>query len=176
MAQFEEQLGKWELADQEVRRALDDIAQRQAAIDGLRADIQHMFTLAERTMEQVRAVGEAREEVRSTHELVEAALLGVADGKRVVEHLEWRKGQLDQLESRLARADALVMDLNASLVTLETQRAVVEQVVSQAGALEFQSKQAEALLETLRNERDLATRIHSAIGEARKQREVKSAS
>lgn len=172
MAQFEEQLGKWELADQEVRRALEDIAQRQATIDGLRADIQHMFTLAERTMENVRSVGEAREEVRATHEMVQAALEGVADGKRVVEHLEWRKGQLDQIEGRLARADALVIDLDASLMTLETQRAVVEQVVSQSGALEFQSKQAEALLETLRQERELATRIQSAIGEARKQREV----
>jgi DNA repair exonuclease SbcCD ATPase subunit len=172
MAQFEEQLAKWELADQEVRRALEDIAQRQATIDGLRADIQHMFALAERTMENVRSVGEAREEVRGTHELVQAALQGVADGKRVVEHLEWRKGQLDQIEGRLARADALVIDLDSSLETLETQRAVVEQVISQAGALEFQSKQAEALLETLRQERELATRIQSAIWEARKQREV----
>lgn len=172
IAQFEEQLADWQLAEQEVRRSLDDITQRQRATDALRADVKRLFTLAERAMEDVRAIGAARDEVQSTRDLLEDALARLGEAHQAVEQLDHRKGQLDQAENRLARASALVLDLEASIETLESQRAVVEQVVEQAGVLEFQSKQAEALIETLRHERDLASRIQAAVAETRRQREV----
>jgi len=172
IAQFEEQLAKWELAEQEVQRGLEEIGQRQRAIDALRADVKRLTALAERAMEDVRAIAAARDDVRSTRELLDGALGRLGDGERVVEQLERRKTQLDQAETRLARADALVLDLQSGIETLESQRAIVEQVVEQAGVLEFQSKQAEALIETLRQERELASRMHAAVVEARKERDL----
>ena len=172
IAQFEEQLAKWELAEQEVQRGLDEIGQRQRAIDSLRADVKRLTSLAERAMEDVRAIAAARDDVRSTRELLDGALGRLTEGERVVEQLERRKAQLDQAETRLARADALVLDLQSGIETLESQRAIVQQVVEQAGVLEFQSKQAEALIETLRQERDLASRMSTAFAEARKERDL----
>jgi DNA repair ATPase RecN len=122
-------------------------------------------------MEDVRSIAAARDDVQSTRELLEGALGRLGEAQDIVEQLERRKGQLDHAESRLARAGALVRNLGTSIETLESQRAIVEQVVEQAGVLEFQSKQAEALIGTLRHERELASRMQAAVAETRKQRE-----
>jgi hypothetical protein len=84
-----------------------------------------------------------------------------------VDGLETRKRQLEQLERRLARADALAMDIRASLETLHSQKATIDQAVQQAGSLTFQSRQAEALIEQLREERDITNRVRAALEELR---------
>ena len=172
MTRFEERLASWSLAEEEVNRALEEIALKQGTIDSTRADIKRMLSMTEQAMEDVRGISAARAEVRDTHDLLKSALERLADAERVVDQFDKRKHQIEQAESRLARTDALVINLQSSLETLEGQRALVDRVLEQAGALEFQSKQAEALITTLRQERDLASRMTMAAEEVRDQPET----
>lgn len=175
MQQFEAQLAKWELTDVELRRALDEVAGRQGVVDGLRGDIEQLFQLAERTMDDVRSITGAREDVDETRQLLDGALTRLADANGVVERLEHRGRQIETAGKQLARLDALLRDLRSTIENLEGQRAVVDRVVEQAGVLEFQSKQAEALIVSLREERDLASRMQAAVAEARKEPHVTKA-
>jgi chromosome segregation ATPase len=175
MQQFEAQLAKWELTDVELRRALDEVAGRQGVVDALRGDIEQLFQLAERTMDDVRSITGAREDVDETRQLLDGALTRLADASGVVERLEHRGRQIETAGKQLARLDALLRDLRSTIENLEGQRAVVDRVVEQAGVLEFQSKQAEALIVSLREERDLASRMQAAVAEARKEPHVTKA-
>jgi chromosome segregation ATPase len=160
MTQFEAQLAKWELAEAEVARALDRVAGRQTTIDTLQADIKSMFKMAERTVEDVRSITEARQEVGEAQEQVGDLLGRLSEIEEKETQVEQRAQQIDEAEERLARADALMIDLQSSLETLQHQKGLVDQVVEKAGTLAFNTRQAEALIKILREERDLiGTRI-----------------
>jgi hypothetical protein len=55
------------------------------------------------------------------------------------------------------------MDVRSSLAALEEQRAIVDQAVEKAGSLQFLLKQAEAVIEGLREERRMGARIRAAV-------------
>jgi len=82
MAQFEERLAKWHATEEQLMRALEQAAQRQATVDALRADLYHLFEVAQHTVDNVRAIGGAKEQVTETRALeerlarVEALLAG----------------------------------------------------------------------------------------------------
>jgi predicted nuclease with TOPRIM domain len=75
--------------------------------------------------------------------------------------------QIETAETRLTQAQALLMDIRAGLQTLGSQKAVVDHVIEQSGQLAFEVKEAEALLEALRREREMTQRIHDAVKELR---------
>ena len=74
---------------------------------------------------------------------------------------------MTQAEERLARAEALIVDIRSSLEALEEQRAIVDQAVEKAGALQFLLKQSEAAIEALREERRMGGRIRAAVSVVR---------
>jgi hypothetical protein len=78
--------------------------------------------------------------------------------------------QVEDLERRIARADALALNVRASVEVIAAQRAYVDQVLERSGTLAFQMKQAEALTEALRHECTVATQMRTAISEVRNDR------
>src|SRR3989442_13318760 len=61
MAQFEERLAKWHATEEQLMRALEQTAQRQATVDALQADLYRLFEVAERTVDHVRSISGAKE-------------------------------------------------------------------------------------------------------------------
>lgn len=155
MVQFEERLAKWELAEAEVARALDHVAGRQATIDTLQVDIRSMFKMTERTVEDVRAITEAQPEIGQTRAQVEQLLGRFQELDERGDKLEIRNRQIDQAEERLARANALLIELESSIEMLQGQKTIVDHVVEKAGSLAFHTRQAEGLIQILREEREL---------------------
>jgi hypothetical protein len=70
----------------------------------------------------------------------------------------------------MARLDTLLADVRGTLEGLHGQKVLVDHVVEKSGQLSFQVKEAEALLAALREERDLAARIHEGLVELRADR------
>jgi chromosome segregation ATPase len=167
MGQFEERLAKWEAAEVELARALEQVGHRQATIDTLQAGIQRVFETAEHTVDDVKAITAAKQEVTETRALLENVLGLVEHAHSVANTLEHKKRQVEQAEERVGRAEALLIDIQSSLETLHGQKAFLDQVLEQAGALQFQAKQAEALIDTLRKERDVTDRVRAAVTELR---------
>ncbi|HKW42538.1 MAG TPA: hypothetical protein VJN39_14915 [Gemmatimonadales bacterium] len=174
MAQFEERLAKWEAVESHLTRALEQVAQRQTTLDALQADMHRLFEVSERTMDDVRSIAAAREEVSQTREMLESVLGLVTHVHDAANGLDHRKRQVEQAEERLGRVEALLADVQATFEVLHSQKALIDQVTEQAGSLEFHARQAEALVHALREERDITERVRAAT-RTRPEKTIKSA-
>jgi len=172
LTHFEELLAKWESAQAEAARALEQTLARQGAVEALEAQVKHVFGMAERAVEHVQALGAARREVEETRELLQDTQAQFKAAEDALHGFESRRRQLERAEQRLARAEALAVDVRSTVESLQAQRTVVDHVIERAGALAFQIKQAEALVEVLRRERTLATDLKAAIGSVQEEEEA----
>jgi hypothetical protein len=75
--------------------------------------------------------------------------------------------QLAMALERLGRAVALLLGVRSGLEALQGQKAIVDQAVEKAGSLRFLLKQAEAMIDTLREEREVTARMSNAVAVVR---------
>ena len=153
MAQFEERLAKWEAVESQLTRALEQISQRQATVDAMQADMHRLYEVAEKTTDEMRSIASAREEVGETRSMLETVLNMVTHMHDAANGLDHRKRQVEQAEERLARAEAVLLEVQAGLGRLQGQKALIDQAVTQSSALEYYTRQAEAAIAALRQER-----------------------
>ncbi|MFL5474781.1 MAG: hypothetical protein ACJ8A6_03715 [Gemmatimonadales bacterium] len=163
LSHFEELLSKWESAQTEAAKALEQTLARQAGVEAIEAQVKHVFDLAERTIEDVQTIGSARREIEETRAMLPATQAQCKTTEETHTGFESRKRQLERAEQRLARAEALALGIRATVESLTAQKTVVDHAMESAGALGFQMKQAEALIGALRRERDLACDLKAAI-------------
>ncbi|HWN17965.1 MAG TPA: hypothetical protein VNO19_03510 [Gemmatimonadales bacterium] len=163
LGHFEELLEKWESAQAQAAKALEQTLARQAGVEAIEAQVKHVFDLAERTVEDVQAIGSARREIEETRTMLQATQDQFKTTEETLKGFESRKRQLERAEQRLARAEALALGIRATVETLTAQKTVVDHAMESAGALGFQMKQAEALIGALRRERDLACDLKTAV-------------
>lgn len=171
LTRFEALLASWESAQAEAARALEQTLARQGAVEALEAQVKHIFELADRAVQDMQAIGAARREVEDTRALLEQTQSQFRASEEALQGFEARRRQLERTEQRLARAEALAIDVRATVETLQAQRAVVDHVIERAGALGFQMKQAEALIDALRRERTLAADVKAAVAAVREEDE-----
>jgi DNA repair exonuclease SbcCD ATPase subunit len=150
MDAFEEKLAGWRTMESRVGRATAQAADRQALLESLRADVTRLFAVAEEAAAQARIAVDARAEIVAGRTMLDDVLEQLREIRVEASGLDARRERLADEDARLARAEALVLDLRGSLETLAAQREFLDQVVATAGALRFQSRQAEALVEALR--------------------------
>ena len=167
ITQFEEKLADLDKVEQELGRSIETLAARQGSIDQVREEVQGLFARAERTLEDVRAISAATDEVQTASENLEVVRAKAEEMTEVLASIDERQRQIENAEGRLARADGLLMDIRAGLESLRSQKAVVDQVIVTSGQLTYEAKEAERLLVALRQERDLTQGIHDALKEMR---------
>jgi exonuclease SbcC len=163
LSHFEELLGKWESAQAQAAKALEQTLARQAGVEAIEAQVKHVFDLAERTVEDVQNIGSARREIEETRSMLMATQEQFKTTEETLKGFESRKRQLERAEQRLARAEALALGIRSTVESLTAQKTVVDHAMESAGALGFQMKQAEALIAALRRERDLACDLKAAV-------------
>jgi chromosome segregation ATPase len=161
--EFEARLSKWGPVEKEMARTLDQIAGRQGTVEALQADVERIFATAERTTSDIREISDAREEVERSRNLLADVMERLSEVRGASKALDDRKRQMTRVEERLSRADALLADVRSSLEALQGQKALVDQAVEKAGSLQFLVKQADAAMTGLREERELALRVQSAV-------------
>jgi chromosome segregation ATPase len=172
MGELEELLGRSEVAQKSASQALEQIMGRQATVDAVHAQVKHVFEIAERTSADVKSIAVARqdiEEARTKLEDMRERVQGATDSMRTFEE---RRRQIEELEQRLARADAISRDVRSTIEMISAQRSVVDLVLERSGTLVVQSKQAEALIEVLRAECSIASTLKGSIQGLREQRET----
>jgi chromosome segregation ATPase len=163
LTHFEELLAKWESAQAQAAKALEQTLARQAGVEAIEAQVKHVFDLAERTVQDVQSIGSARQEIEETRAMLQATQDQFKTTEETLKGFESRKRQLERAEQRLARAEALALGIRATVESLTAQKTVVDHAMESAGALSFQMKQAEALIGALRRERDLACDLKTAV-------------
>jgi DNA repair exonuclease SbcCD ATPase subunit len=147
LTHFEELLTKWESAQSEAAKALEQTLARQAGVEAI----------------EVQTIGSARREIEETRAMLQATQDQFRTTEETLKGFESRKRQLERAEQRLARAEALALGIRTTVESLTAQKIVVDHAMESAGALGFQMKQAEALIGALRRERDLACDLKGAI-------------
>ena len=130
--------------------------------------MQELFAASEKTLEDVRAISAARDEVQSASEVLEAVRAKADAMTEALESIDVRQKQIEQAEVRLEHADALFKEIRVGLESLTSQRAVVDRVITTSGRLSVEAREAEGLLEALREERELTQGIHDALKELRR--------
>lgn len=163
LEEFEERLGQWESVDQSVSRSLEQIAARQGTVETLRADLDRMFTTAEKTFTDIREITSAQREVEKSREMLTEVMSRLGEVRDTANTLDERKRQMAKAEERLARAEALLVDVGSSLEALQGQKAIVDQAVEKAGSLQFLLKQAETTIGGLREEREMTARARTPL-------------
>jgi chromosome segregation ATPase len=171
LGRFESLLAKWESAQSEAARALEQTLARQGAVEALEHQVKHVFGLAEQAVNDVQTITEARHEIDETRALLDATQEQFRATEETLKGFDARQRQLERAEQRLARAEALAIDVRSTVESLQAQRTLVDHVIERAGALSFQIKQAEALVETLKRERTLACELRAAVAGVREEDE-----
>jgi chromosome segregation ATPase len=163
LAQFEDLLGRWESAQAEAAKGLEQTLARQGAVEALEAEVKNVFELAQRAVDNVQTIGSSRREIDETRALLEDTQSRFQVTEKALLDFEARKRALDRAEQRLARAEALALGIRTTVETLQAQKTVVDHAMESAGALGLQMKQAEALIQSLRRERSLAADLKAAV-------------
>src|SRR5207249_1065097 len=84
---------------------------RQTTVDALQADLYRLFEVSERTVDHVRSIAGAKEQVSATRAMLENVLELVGHAHDAANGLDHRKRQIEQAEERLGRGEALPADL-----------------------------------------------------------------
>ena len=145
-------------------------------MDALEQQVKHVFDLAEKSVADVHAISGARHDIDDTRALLDATQAQFKATEDTLRGFDARQRQLERTEQRLARAEALSIDVRTTVESLQAQRTLVDHVIERAGALSFQIKQAEALVETLKRERTLACELKAAVAAVREEDEAESSS
>ena len=140
-------------------------ATKTGTVEALSADLDRMAITAEKTATHARAITSAHREVEEGRQLLDEVMRRLEGVQKSASTLDERQRQLSKAEERLARADALLVDVRSSLEALEGQKAIVDQAVEKAGSLRSLLKQAEAMIEGLREERNMSARLRSAVAD-----------
>ncbi len=163
LSQFEDLLGRWESAQAEAAKGLEQTLARQGAVEALEAEVKNVFELAQRAVDNVTTIGSSRREIDETRALLEDTQSRFQVAEQSLRDFEARKRALDRAEQRLARAEALALGIRTTVEGLQAQKTVVDHAMESAGALGLQMKQAEALIQSLRRERSLAADLKAAV-------------
>lgn len=152
LARFEQRFQEWRIMEDVVDRALVEMGERHQSIEQVRQEIVRLHGVAGEAMDMVRSVLSLKSELTNGRESLEGIVRQLREVKAGAGVIEERRHQVTEVEERLVRAEAAVIDIRHSIETLHGQRAFLDQVMETAGALRFQTKQAEALILTLREE------------------------
>ena len=120
----------------------------------------------------MKSITAARREVEETRALLDRTQDQLESASETMKEFSGRQQQIEHLEQRLARADALAANVRSTVEVIAAQRSVVDQAMERAGTLALQMKQAEALSETLRNQCQLAAELRDAVDEVREEDET----
>ncbi|MEO8635811.1 MAG: hypothetical protein ABI587_11095 [Gemmatimonadales bacterium] len=160
---FEAKLAEWHGVEQQLAMALDQAAGRQVAMSALTGEIRALHQVAERAQDDARAVVEAQPQLARARAELEGVLTRLRDTDGLARSLEERRRQVDRVEERLSQATVLEADVRASLETLLAQKAQVDHFLEKAMSLGLEARQAEGVLQALRDERRVSDRVRSAL-------------
>lgn len=172
LAELEELLGRFEVAQKSASQALEQIMGRQATVDAVHAQVKHVFEIAERTSADVKSISVARQDIEEARAKLEDMRDRIQEATDSMRTFEERRRQIEELEQRLARADALSRDVRSTIEMIAAQRSVVDLVLERSGTLVVQTKQAEALIEVLRAECAIASNLKQSIQVLREPRDA----
>jgi len=163
MTHLEELLRRCDQAQASASQALEQIVGRQATVDAVEAQVKRVFGVAERTATDVRNIESARRDIESARALLDDMQERLKTTTAGMNAFDERKRQIEQLEQRLVRAEALTRDVRSTVELISAQRSVIDQVLERSGLLSVQAKQAEGLIEALRAQCLIGTTLHDAI-------------
>jgi len=164
---FERRLREWRGTEEQLTQALEQATAKQATLTTLQAEIRNVYQLAERAMRDAGAVAEAQPRIQQARHELDGILKRLREVDAATASFEERRRQVTQAEERLAYAEAVLMDVQGTMETLVAQKADVDHLLEKTTALSLQSKQAEVLIEALRDERRVNERVRSALSELR---------
>lgn len=162
VVQLERRLSRWEANEERLGGVLEQFESRRATIEELQEKLERFFTRVSETTEAVREIAAARGEVEAERIRMQEAMAEMRGASEDAAQIRERLKQVEEAETRLGRAEAVLVEIDSALGAAQNQRSFLDQVLSAVGTLEVEVKQAELLVSSLRDERE---RIVKARGQ-----------
>jgi chromosome segregation ATPase len=162
----------------EAQRMAVDVAASLSKLEARQSDVQDSMNDLQTLRGTGGEVAEALESLRAARSEIERSQTGQAETgawlagtHESIQELRTKVAQLDDLTTNIdhMRENALLREIRASLESLTSQRAVIDQVIATSGRLSVEAREAEGLLDVLREERELTQGIHDALKELRRE-------
>ena len=134
ITQFEEKLAGFSAAEQSLEQTLQNLATRQEGVDAVRGELDQLFTAVEGTVSDVRSITDARQEIQRSRAVLDDVLERAARVDELALAVDKKKMEIGDAEERMARLDTLLNDIQGSLETVHSQKAVVDAVARESGA------------------------------------------
>ena len=170
LTHFEEKLTELARAEERLGVLVGEWRSREDTMAAFRTDIERMRASTEQTRSEIASIADAQDSVEATRRRLDDLLERASESEQLATRLDERVARLSKVESELARVDGLLGDARASLETLHGERATLEFLVEKAGKLAVESRQAEALITALKEERDRVQRVAEGLRELRDER------
>ena len=87
-------------------------------MDALEAQVKHVFDLADRAVEHAQTIGGSRREIEETYQLLQETHAQLKSAEESLHGFEARRRQLERTEQRLARAEALALEVRSTVDSL----------------------------------------------------------
>jgi DNA repair ATPase RecN len=146
---------------------MDQASARQASVAALQGEVRALYELTGRARQDARVVTDAQPELARARTELDGVLTRLNQTDGLLRTLEERRRQADRVEERLARAGVLQEEVRSALETLLAQKAQVDHYIEKTASLSLETRQAEGLLQALRDERRLSDRVRAALAELR---------
>src|SRR5262249_11623612 len=111
LSDFEQRLDQWQPVEKEITRSLEQSPARQSTVEALHADLENMYAMAEKTAADVREITSTQQEIERSKTLLSDVMSGLTEVRDTASTLDERKRQMAKAEERLARAEALIVDV-----------------------------------------------------------------
>ena len=160
---FEEKLVAFEQAEKNLETSIHTLGERQQSVDAVREELTAIFEKTDQTLDQVRSISQAKEKVEATKVVLDEILQRAEHVDELAAAVDRRCAEVEDAEQRMARMEALVTDLRSGLRTLHSEKAMVDVAIEKAGDLNYEVKEAEALIRALKDERKTSGRFLEAL-------------
>ena len=163
LAAFEGRLGDLSTMSDDVERKIQAVEARQAFVGAVKEEVEEVQQISARSKADLQYVVEHRSEVDTLRTRVEEALTGIVETEERIGVIEARRKVVDDVQRKTNIIVHVLEDVRVNLEMVSEQKAVIDHVVENVATLDETLRAAQATLQSLRIERELAERIERGI-------------
>jgi len=163
LAAVEGRLGELDRGAGAVEQKLDSLAEREALVQAVKAEVDHLREVSDRSRADLQFVTDRQGELADLRAKVDGLLGRVEETDGKIGMIESRRGLIDEAQASVSHMTHVLADIQLKLEVLNEQRVVIEHVGDKLARLDFTVQEAQNTLRALQREREVAERIEQGI-------------
>lgn len=163
VARYEDKIRALESELGEIDRKISHVNSRQALVERIKRDVDGIYDTCEQSRRHAAEVIAGRSNVAEARRQMDDVGRQATELDGKMARLREKLGQVEEAEFKIDALSNILDDLTVNLETFREQKAIIDHVAAKLSQIDFEVKRAELVTQSLRDERELASRIHQGI-------------